>query len=277
MKKLQLISMIILTVLFNLIFIKCHKNNSDQPELWSEKSPEVLNVSTLKAMEAFNFLTDTIYTSPYLNSNPGNCPVITFFMTPDPDAYIRYITTYDWTENGCTGSDGIPQKGKIIVTYSGKMNVPGSVALNSFSNFYSNNDRIDGFQEIKCKAPDPVNHFPVFDVYSNLEIKYPDQLFVSKFRSTLVRTMIEGSTTVTKDDDVWSLTGSITGNTVDDIEFNAIISKPLIKKNSCKWFDSGTIVITPLKGSQCTIDYGTGTCDNKATITRDGKTIEVQL
>lgn len=277
MKKLSFTITLILIAAISFIFIKCKKNNNDQAELWSEKSTEVLSVTVLKDMEAFNFITDTIYTSPNLSSSPGNCPFVTFFMTPDPDAHIRYITTYDWTDNGCVSPDGLLRKGKIIVSFSGKMNVPGSVALNSFQDFYSNNNRINGFQEIKCKTPDQVNHFPVFDVFSNIEIKYPDQVFVSKFKSTLNRTMIEGSTTTTKDDDVWSLTGSITGITVDDIEFNAIISKPLLKKNSCKWFDSGTIVITPLKGSQCTIDFGTGTCENKATITRDGKTIEVQI
>lgn len=278
MKNSHLFITIVVITISALFFTKCKKNNnSDQNEPWSEKSAEVLNVTALKDMEAFNFLMDTIYTSTNLNSNPGDCPFVTFFMTPDPDAYIKYITTYDWTDNGCISSDGLTRKGKIIVSLSGKMDVPGSVALNSLQNFYSNNNRFNGFQEIKCKVSDPVNHFPVYDVYSNLEIKYPDQLYVSTFRSTLTRTMIQGSATSLQNDDVWSLTGTIVGSTVDDFEFNAIISKPLIKKNSCKCFDSGTIIITPLNGSQCTIDFGTGTCDNKATITKDGKTIEVQI
>ncbi len=278
MKKFQLIIAAILIVTISLIFIKCQKNNnSDQTEPWSEKSPEVLNVDALNAMEGLNFLIDTIYTSENLNSSPGNCPVVTFFITPDPNAYIKYITTYDWSENGCTGSDGIVRKNKIIVTYTGKMDVPGNIALNSFSGFYVNNNRIDGFQEIKCKTPDPANNFPVYDVYSNLEIKFPNQLFVSTYKSKLTRTLIEGAGTPTKDDDVWQLTGTITGTTIEDIEWTAICNKPLLKKGSCKWFSSGSITISPAKGSPRTIDFGTGTCDNKATITTDSKTIDVQM
>jgi hypothetical protein len=277
MKKHQLIFSAFLILVSSFIFIKCEKNNSNQPEPWSETSPEVLSVSALDALEGLSFLTDTIYTSSQLNSIPGSCPNVTFFTTPDPNARIKYITTYDWSELGCTGSDNVKRKGKIIVTYTGKMDVPGNIAVNSFYGFFDNEDRLDGFQEIKSKTADPSNNFPVYDVYSNIEIKYPDKIIVSSYKSSLTRTLIEGAGTPLKQDDVWKVTGTISGNTIDDVEFTAVISKPLIKKSSCNWFDSGTIIITPKSGSQCTIDFGTGTCDNKATITKDGKTIEVQM
>lgn len=277
MKKFRLAAVILIAII-SLIFLKCKKDDdSDNVQPWSEKSPEVLNVAALGAMEGLNFLTDTSYTSNNpVSPNPNDCPIVTFFIASNPAAHIKYITTCDWSENGCTGSDGIIRKGKIVVTYTGKMNVPGSVAINTFSGFSNGGNRIEGFQEIKCIQPDPINNFPVYEEFSHLNLQFPDQNF-SLYKSRFTRSLINGSETSSKEDDVWQLTGTIEGTTSDDVEWTAICSKPLIKKNSCKWFDSGTTVITPLKGSQCTIDYGTGTCDNKATITRDGKTIEVQL
>jgi|GEM_PF-903047 len=278
MKKYQLIIAAILIAIISLIFIKCEKNNdSDQMQPWSEKSPEVLNVAALEAIEGLNFLTDTIYTSNNLVSiNPNNCPIVTFFTTSNPTAHIKYITTCDWSENGCTGSDGIIRKGKIVITYTGKMNVPGSVAINTFSGFSNGGNRIEGFQEIKCTQSDPVNNFPSYEEYSYLNLQFPNQNF-SLYKSRFTRTLINGSETSSKDDDVWELTGTINGTTSEDIEWTAVCSKPLIKKSSCNWFDSGTITITPVSGSPCTIDFGTGTCDNEATITKNGKTINVQM
>src|SRR5690348_9740292 len=99
MKKFRLIITAILIATISLISIKCKKNNdSDQVKPWSEKSPEVLNVTALEAMEGLNFLKDTIYTSNNLASTNPNCPSVTFFITSNPTAYLKYISTFDWSE-----------------------------------------------------------------------------------------------------------------------------------------------------------------------------------
>jgi len=51
----------------------------------------------------------------------------------------------------------------------------------------------------------------------------------------------------------------------------------LIKKGDCKWYNSGILQITPSKGDIITIDFGNGTCDNKASMTVGTKTTEITL
>ena len=51
----------------------------------------------------------------------------------------------------------------------------------------------------------------------------------------------------------------------------------VVKKASCKWFSSGSVLITPVGDVPRTINFGDGTCDNKATLTIGDKTIDILL
>lgn len=51
----------------------------------------------------------------------------------------------------------------------------------------------------------------------------------------------------------------------------------MIKKGDCKWYNSGTLVITPEKSDVKTIDFGDGTCDNEATMKIGDKTTDITL
>ena len=252
--------------------IKCKKNNSgSHPAAWSEKSAELPSIIGINELESLNFMIDTIYTSKNLSSNPQDCPIVTFFDTPDPGSYIKYITTFNWSDNGCTGPDGKVRKGKNIVTYTGTMNVPGSVAVISFQGFTSDGNKIDGFQQIKYVQP------TVYELYTNLEIQFSDQNLSSTFQSILTKTLIQGASTLSKDDDVWQFSGTFSGKTTEDITWTGLCSQPLIKKSSCKWIDSGVITITDANGYHSSIDFGNGACDNIATLKAGSHSTDFQM
>ena len=55
------------------------------------------------------------------------------------------------------------------------------------------------------------------------------------------------------------------------------ITKPLIKRFGCSYIESGIVELTPEGLSTRTIDYGDGTCDNKAKLTINGNSFDFTL
>jgi hypothetical protein len=54
-------------------------------------------------------------------------------------------------------------------------------------------------------------------------------------------------------------------------------SNPLVKHKSCEFIDKGATSLTPEGFKTRTVDFGNGTCDDKATFTVNGNTVEFKL
>jgi hypothetical protein len=78
-------------------------------------------------------------------------------------------------------------------------------------------------------------------------------------------------------DDVYLIEGSTTGTSARGSSYSAVITTPLRKANACPWIESGVVTITPRNKKTRTIDFGDGTCDNKATVTIEGKVYNITL
>lgn len=76
-----------------------------------------------------------------------------------------------------------------------------------------------------------------------------------------------------------SIYGTSSGTNRDGVGFtvNTPQSSPLVKKVDCKWISSGVLELTPSGHKTRTVDYGNGTCDNKATFTVNGNTISFDM
>ena len=77
---------------------------------------------------------------------------------------------------------------------------------------------------------------------------------------------------------MYSVTGSATGTNRKGVGYTTNVQSPLIKRADCpKYFVQGTIAITNTNSKAMTLDYGTGTCDNVATVSVNGRTRTIQL
>jgi len=77
---------------------------------------------------------------------------------------------------------------------------------------------------------------------------------------------------------VFMITGSRSGIDRAGESFTVEITKALMKESNCEWVSSGTKLITLGSDPGFTLDYGDGTCDDLATVTRpDGKSKEIQI
>jgi hypothetical protein len=205
------------------------------------------------------------------NISIGSCPTISVnYITPP------YSITLDWGTE-CTGSDGIKRTGKIDVSLNGLMTTKENVATFKIEDYVVDGKKVSGTTKITSAGPNPVNGWPRYDFLSEGKIVNAENKFIT-FRYDGVRLLAEGASTAALNDDVWRTEiHSANGVNTDGTTWTAKSTKVMIKKGDCKWYNSGTYEITPSKGDKITIDFGEGTCDNKATLTVGNKVTAITL
>ncbi|MBS1773840.1 MAG: hypothetical protein JST82_13355 [Bacteroidetes bacterium] len=200
------------------------------------------------------------------------CATVTKDTTSTP-----HKITIDFGATNCLCKDGRYRRGKIILTYNGKYRDSGYVHTISFDGYYVNNNRVIG-----GKSVTNMGHNSSGQTYYNVSVDGGLVLTTGdtiKHVSTRTRTWVSGESTTMLSDDAYEITGSGTNTraTGKSVSFN--ITSPLLIALNCNWIKSGTIEFTPAGASSAkrTIDYGTGICDDQATVTVGTKTKTITL
>jgi hypothetical protein len=181
---------------------------------------------------------------------------------------------------GCTGRDGRFRKGKIITVYTARLVVPGSVAETTFDGYYVNGIKVEGTHRVENKS---TSQNWIFNItVRNGKLTKPNGNY-TQWNSTKTITQIEGNgTPMFPLDDVFSIKGESGGivkrdTTIYQWAARTLPDHPLIKRFACRWIVKGRIAIRRTNSDVAVIDYGTGQCDNKATITINGVVHEITL
>ncbi len=178
---------------------------------------------------------------------------------------------------GCADANGVVRKGKIIVVTSKAFHEVGATRTLSFENYYVNDHKIEGINTVTNNGVNESNQ-PVRKVtLVGGKVTTPEGKTIERaFERT--RTWTEGyATPFQLIDDVWQITGTTTGKSINDKLFTSTIKTPLVVATNCRYIKSGVVeIITETK--TMSIDYGDGTCDDTATITigEETKTITVR-
>ncbi len=206
----------------------------------------------------------------------SSCRVVTY--NPASKTY-PYVETIDFG-TGCTGADGITRKGiKIVTHYANPATAAAGteVSMVTYNNFYEDSSQVRGDVKMYVKtaaSPGPL----VMEVVTN-------QLFTSTTDGD-AKTIsgVHYRTETTRDtinpkNDVWSITGWAIGaevlsrDTLFTYKSTIDASNPVIKDASCGFRTQGvedvSIFVIVGGGGKFdeTLDYGTGSCDNVATLT----------
>ncbi len=168
---------------------------------------------------------------------------------------------------GCTPADGIVRSGKINVMLSDSLRKSGSVATMTFDNYY-----VGGFKKegtITWTNTSQAGTKSWERQCTNGKITAPGGRFwLHSGTQDVVQT--DGvSTPFNLLDDVFSTTGTATVTNSAGVSRTAEITSALEKKVICANIDKGSIKITG-PNHYAIIDYGSGSCDNEATISIDG-------
>ena len=206
------------------------------------------------------------------------CVTVTITRLSPPAAFpVKVVIDFG---TGCTGRDGRLRKGKIITVYTGRMIVPGSVAETTFDGYYVNDIKVEGHHRIENKSTQQQWIFGI--TVRDGKLTRPNGNY-TQWNTTRTITQVEGNgTPLFPLDDVFSIKGESNGTVkVDSVLYQwaarTLTDNPLIKKFACRWIVKGKIAIRRSNSDVAVIDYGNGSCDNKATITINGTVYEITL
>ena len=216
---------------------------------------------------------ELINTRSLLDSN--HCFTLT--ITKLTGAAFPVKVVLDFGE-GCIGRDGIKRKGKVITEYTNRLTIPGAVAATRFEGYSVNDVRVEGTHKISNRSTQDRRIFHI--LITNARLSHPNGNFVL-WNSEKSLTQVEGlGTPFYAKDDVFEIAGAANGSVKKGdryFQWATLIIEPLIKKFTCRWIVKGIISIRKNDAQVALVNYGTGTCDNKATITVNGQTREITL
>jgi hypothetical protein len=229
---------------------------------------------------------DVVMSDEASSSNARNTVCYTVTYAPSKDVF-PHTKTLDYG-SGCTNTDGVTKKGKVIVTYYDPAVTGGKFSVTNYNNYYVNNVHIEG--SVQINESTNASGQTIFTHIANKTITSPDGDF-KDWNSNLVFTLIEGQNTTKKLDDVYQITGSAHGKeTLDGVEANNWKSdvdknNVVIKPQTCNRRVKGGLIVTihlKEKGKADRqldeyLDYGNGDCDDIATLTIDGVSQQVTL
>ncbi|MBR9998477.1 MAG: hypothetical protein KFF73_05865 [Cyclobacteriaceae bacterium] len=196
------------------------------------------------------------------------------------------IKTHDFENNtiiidfgeGCVGWGGRIRKGKVIITYTDRKFIPGSVWVTTFEDFYVNDIKVEGVRTCTNVSASLDDH-PSFNIMlENGKLTWPDGTFAER-EANHTRTWIRMGNPLR---DEVTVIGSASGKNRREVNYTMTIVSMMKYKRAC-W---ATRIFIPVEGVKLfkrdgqpdmLIDYGDGTCDSLVTVTVDGISREVDL
>lgn len=180
--------------------------------------------------------------------------------------------------NGCTGRDGRIRKGRVILVYTGHLFISGNSAVATFDGYSIDNVKVEGTHKLtNTGTPDKKSYTTQV---INAKLSQTNGNYIT-WNSTKTVTQVEGGATpLLGFDDMYSITGQSGGAVqIDDkyFQWSTTITTPLTKKFSCRWISRGTLNLKKGNDAVAVLDYGLGTCDNKANFSVNGKVQEITL
>ena len=215
-------------------------------------------------------------TSEPMKSILPECAIVTTVAETE-----TYTKTIDFGTVGCTMPNGNVLKGKIIVSFSKNATTPSRTISYTLEGFYHNGKLIEGNKTIthERKSTDLLEALhPVTTHLIDVTVTFADGKIYTR-KGTHVREMTVGFATLGNwEDNVFKATGNHVTNFPNGAEFTTTIKTPLVFKSICrKPFPVEGVVEINKNGGIATLDYGTGECDNLATMTADGVSKVIEL
>ena len=222
---------------------------SDNSSVWNASSPQTGKTTT--------FSTGVENTATNLG-----CAIYTLDDTI-PGEYPKKLTL-DFG-SGCTSLDGIMRKGKLIYLFTGPLLVPGVTASVTFDNYVVNGYGILGTYAITNNSSESAG-ISINTQVTNGIITYPNQTNYH-YSSNRTYTMTAGSTTPFDiSDDVYTVNGNSSFSNSYGSSLVCTITTPLVKPVACHNVTAGVVSFVYDQLVHGTLDFGTGACDNQATL-----------
>jgi hypothetical protein len=184
--------------------------------------------------------------------------------------------TIDFGDVNCLCNDGKYRRGQIIITFTGRYRHPGTVITHGFENYYVNDNSVDGTKVVTNMGEnDNGNLYFTIEVVGVVQRVRDSSTF--SWNSSRVREWIQGSDTPNRWDDIYLVTGTAHGTRPNGLTWEREIINPLRIELACRFIVSGTVELRPQDRPVRLLDYGSGECDNIATVLINGITYTIYL
>ena len=196
------------------------------------------------------------------------CAVVT-----ETSATFPKTITIDYG-TGCTNSNGVTKKGKVIIYMSNPLSTVGAVRQISFDGFYVNATQITGTKNLE-NTGEHASGNALISV--DADLTFTNSNGTRTRSSDHVREWI-GQTTCALTDDEFLITGSGSVTRNNETVRPYSITTAIHIKNSCRYPVAGEIDFG-VSNRGCIINYGTGECDEFAQLTtkRKNKVFTINL
>jgi hypothetical protein len=174
---------------------------------------------------------------------------------------------------GCIDQDGRYRKGKISATFNNYWDSTGATIEAKLISYFVDGIEYRGTIQLINNG----NHSFTTNIKNGKCISTSPSWEIQYNSSQTTKWTKGFDTDSTATDDVFEVTGNANGIDRNKKAFQTVIMKPLVKKGDCKWIVSGQFEIVPEGLSARSVDFGDGTCDNKAKVTINGNVFEIVM
>tara|TARA_B110000211_G_C14073817_1_gene551123 strand:- start:1771 stop:2619 length:849 start_codon:yes stop_codon:yes gene_type:complete len=267
----------------SLLLTSCGRNQDEDVELDIDTEVALVEVQVDKTISSIDDIADqaelgTSITKKTTSENDilTNCATVTkdtlFGNTRD-----TIIIKVDFGTVPCEGDDGSFRKGEILITsIVDNFNGFRDARKIETSNYIVDGNIISIVRKLDYDGIDQQNNHK-WKLSMDGRIDFTDGRYIERSVDQ-IRTWTMGISTPTDwTDDEFTIQGNSTGKRIDGKNITSTIVNTLKLRTSCAYIVSGKIKIETASRPDLDVDYGNGTCDNKATATSQGQTWIITL
>jgi len=185
------------------------------------------------------------------------------------------VMTIDYGTAGCIGNDGKKRTGMVVATFNKRWHsdtLGNNALVIVLNNYKVNGIQYEGTIRVNKPAKNELNTQVI-----NGKCTGANNSWNLEWACNRTMKLIAGAGDTDETNDVYEVTGVANGVNRKDVAYTLEVTKPLIKRYNCGFIESGTFDLTPDGLATRTVDYGDGSCDNKATLTINGNSFEFAL
>jgi hypothetical protein len=270
----------LLTLLVLLALISCKKDsqpaNNNDDNLESAENNALAesyynDVTTLVDLAAFNGANMTFRTTQ--EQTPlSSCVTVTVDTLSATHTII-----IDFGGTNCMCLDGRNRRGKILASYTGRYQDSGTVIHTSFDNYFVDDNQVKGTKTVTNKGRNIAGNLVYQVAVDGSVVKANNGGTITWISDREREWMAGASTPLNILDDVYGITGTANGTNASGHGYAITISQVLVRKMTCRWFESGIVTLVPEGLPAVTLDYGSSGCDNKAVVTINNNNYDILL
>ncbi|HTF04677.1 MAG TPA: hypothetical protein VK826_11665 [Bacteroidia bacterium] len=253
------------------IYVGCKKDDVADTETTSATDNSLCEGEFMRVLPTVNKIAidePGVHRVPFNSNVTVTCPNISV-STPNQ---FPLTMTLDYG-TGCTDPvDGKVRSGRMLVEFDRSWDSVGCVMTVTLDSFHVGAIHFEGTCSITRTSANQFRQI-ILDGHCSKAGSTPWDILWNTDKTV---TWTSGSQN-SSDNQVIEITGTNSGTDRNGKTFTATVTTPIVRDMSCTWITKGTVVLTPQGLTERTIDFGTGTCDNRGTITIEGNTFEFSM